>query len=468
MSLKIRFSLVIGTLVLAIVGLTTGILYWSERNFLIAEAASQQEETVSALAQVARESYLSQDDLMLINYTASLGVRLPELSFAYVAEPGRVLAHTRRELAGTDPQKLPEPPAGTTVVRLPVERQGQADAHAIGGFSRAMAAASVEKALRNARRRMAVVAVSMVAGGLLASLALAASLTRPISDLAAAASRLGQGRLDTRLEVRRSDELGLLASRFNETAGKLQELDEMKKDFVSAVTHELKSPLAAIESYLALILFESKDKRGEDRWLEDISAIRGHTARLSNFVTDLLDLAKLERGSFNLNRVPVRPEAVAEEVVEFMTPLAAQGGVALSVEAQAGGGPIPADPERLRQVLINLVSNALKFTPSGGKVIIELGLSPQGGEILCAVRDTGIGIAQADLARIFEKFEQVRSSRPIARGPKGTGLGLAICRSIVEAHGGRIWVESEPGRGSRFLFTLPSRLPAETGREVAA
>jgi signal transduction histidine kinase len=302
--------------------------------------------------------------------------------------------------------------------------------------------------------RILAIAGLMIAVGLLASVALGASLARPIQALGRAAAELGGGNLKTRISVDRQDELGLLAREFNEAARKLQELDTMKKDFVSSVTHELKSPLAAIESYLSLMLYESKDPRSVERWVRDIGTIRTHAARLSRFVTDLLDVAKIERGQFTVSRRPVAVEDLARDVVQFYGPLAKEAGVEVRLDLPSPPCPAAhADPERLRQVLVNLLSNALKFTPAGGRV--TLGLRAEEGGLVGWVDDTGPGIPREALERIFEKFEQVRESRALARGPKGTGLGLAICRAIVEAHGGRIRAESEPGRGSRFVFTLP-------------
>ncbi len=466
MSLKTRFSLVISGLVLFVVSATTGILYWTERGFLLSEVQEHEEEIVHSLAQVAVESHLSQDDLMLINFTAALPQRSPELAFAYVAAPGGkgdlVLAHTRRDLSGTPAAGLPRPEGGVRVVRRAIDARGQPIGEAVAGFSEARAMDSVGRALGRTRQRILAVTMLMTLVGLAASVLLAVSLTRPISRLADAASSLGQGKLGTRIPAPGAGELGQLSREFNEMAAKLEQLDEMKRDFVSSVTHELKSPLAAIDSYLSLILHESKAPRDVSRWVEDISFIRGHTARLSRFVTDLLDLAKIEKGAFTLQKGSVELRPLADEVLRLLSPLAESNRVALDASELSRELPrVLADPERVRQVLTNLVSNALKFTPAGGRV----SLTAEAAAVLTIrVSDNGIGIAAKDLARLFQKFEQVKEARGAARGPKGTGLGLAICRAIVEGHGGRIWAESEPGRGSSFCFTLPlaeARVAAE-------
>ncbi|MBI5883155.1 MAG: HAMP domain-containing histidine kinase [Elusimicrobia bacterium] len=459
MSLKTRFGLVIGAMVLFVVAATTGILYWTEKSFLAREAMERQETALAALSQVARESHLSQDDLMLINYVLSLPAKDPDILFAYVAAPDakgvpQVLAHTIKDLSGVPLSTLPPSPPGSRVLRETVPQRPDAAAEAVLAVSQEKVAASVEASLSRTRKRIAGVTGVMVLLGLTASTALAISLTRPISRLAQGAGLLGQGKLGTRIPAEGSDEIAQLSREFNNMAHRLEKLDEMKKDFVSSVTHELKSPLAAIDSTLELILHESKKERDPSKWLEDVAAIRNHTGRLSRFVTDLLDLAKIEKGAFSIQRADLDVAETAREVTAFLSPLADKNGVSLRGPKDGAGLPRAfADSERVRQVFINLVSNALKFTPKGGTVSVEIAKSDN--RLLCSVSDTGIGIKPEDLGRIFDKFEQVREARSAAQGPKGTGLGLSICKAIVEAHDGRIWAESEPGKGSKFCFTLP-------------
>jgi signal transduction histidine kinase len=470
--LKTRFGLVVGSLVLLVVSATTGILFWSEKSFLFREAMERQETALHSLSQVARESHLSQDDLMLINYVLSLPAKNPDILFAYVAAPDpkgsvQVVAHTIKDLSGVPLSVLPPPPEGASVFQESVRHGDKDVAEAVLAVSSERIAASVESSLSRTRRRIVLVACVMVLLGLTASTVMAVSLTRPISRLADGAALLGQGRLGTRIQVSGSDEIALLSRQFNDMAARLEKLDEMKKDFVSSVTHELKSPLAAIDSTLELILHESRKDRGQAKWLEDVAAIRTHTGRLARFVTDLLDLAKIEKGSFSIQRTGLDLAEAAAEVVRFLSPLAEKNGVALA--GPGDGAALPkafADPERVRQVLTNLISNSLKFTPKGGSVSVALEQAP--GGVLCTVADTGIGVKPEDLGRVFDKFEQVAEARSSARGPKGTGLGLSICKAIVEAHGGRIWAESCPGKGSRFRFTLPAAADAipEGGRDA--
>ena len=232
----------------------------------------------------------------------------------------------------------------------------------------------------------------------------------------------------------------------------------MKEDFVSAVTHELRSPLGAIESYLNLINEEINEGITPSTWQTYMERLRINTLqRLTRFVNDLLDVAALERGKVKLERQPLNLAILIQDVVAFYA-------VKLSEKKLVCETKIPkiplsnawADPDKIRQVLVNLLSNAIKFTPENG--CIELGVQdlPSEKRLRVYVKDSGLGIATEDQAKIFNKFEQVHAARQNIKGPKGTGLGLSICRALVELHGGILDVESQSGEGSCFLFPAPN------------
>jgi signal transduction histidine kinase len=232
-------------------------------------------------------------------------------------------------------------------------------------------------------------------------------------------------------------------------------MDAMRSDFISHVSHELRTPLAAIVGSVKLIL----DGRAgvltetQERLL---NVVERESDRLIRLVNDILDLAKLEAGRTNLDSQEVDLTGVIAEAIEAITPLAEAKSIRLESTTERLHGMIECDPSLVRQVLQNLIGNAIKFTPEGGRVRIEA----ETGEVAIEVRviDTGIGIPRDKWEAVFNKFEQVGQHK----GPiKGTGLGLAICRQIIERHGGRIGVESEEGVGSTFFFTLPL---GESGR----
>ncbi|HEX4048867.1 MAG TPA: HAMP domain-containing sensor histidine kinase, partial [Elusimicrobiota bacterium] len=228
---------------------------------------------------------------------------------------------------------------------------------------------------------------------------------------------------------------------------RLKELDEMKRTFVASVTHELRSPLFAIESYVKTLLRESKVLGEDER--RQLVRIEANASRLAHFVTSLLDLAKIERGKLEYRPRTADFPRLVEDAVEFHRSGAEERGLSLTFSAEPGLPALRLDSDLITQVVTNLVSNAMKFTPRGGS--IKVNVARKDAVVECAVTDSGVGIPAATLARLFRPFE--RGADPLRAG--GTGLGLSIVKAIVERHGGRVMAESEPGRGSRFGFALP-------------
>jgi two-component system sensor histidine kinase GlrK len=285
-------------------------------------------------------------------------------------------------------------------------------------------------------------------------------MTRPIKKLAKGAASIGEGNLDTKIDVSSKNELGNLASEFNNMALKLKELDQMKNDFVSSVSHELRSPLTAIEGYVDFFLQGiSMQDQGvtitKEKQVKALNIMKNNTRRLSGFINDILDLAKIEAAQMEMVKEPTLLKGIIEEMVTLFIHLAEEKKITLSYNVEGEVGEISVDGDKMKQVLSNLISNALKFTPEGGKIII--GLKDQVDSQLISVKDTGIGIPKDSLNAVFDKFRQVEGVREKIKGAKGTGLGLAIVKGIVEGHGGKIWVESELGKGSTFLVRLPKK-----------
>lgn len=227
----------------------------------------------------------------------------------------------------------------------------------------------------------------------------------------------------------------------------LKELDRMKSEFVSTVSHDLRSPLTAVRGYADLLSILGP-LTGEQQ--DAVERIRRAVEQMSELVTDLLDLGKIEAG-IEMEMAPCSLAEVVREAVEMLSPHAAEKGLDLAVEVGQDMPTVRGNAGRLRQVVVNLVDNAVKYTPSGGSVRVRLDRDEK--EVIFSVSDTGIGIAPEAQRMLFQKFYRVRT--PQTDGIPGTGLGLAICRSIVEQHGGRIWVHSVPGEGSTFSFALP-------------
>ncbi len=234
-----------------------------------------------------------------------------------------------------------------------------------------------------------------------------------------------------------------------QNVARLQELEQMKSDFLSAVSHELRTPLTSIKASNILLMSQPADDVSPTA-LTLYKNIDRNTERLNGLVTDLLDLAKLENGRLRLSLRPTQLAEVVNDVVASMRPLTDNKGQTIQTDLPLSLPSLNADRRRLEQVITNLVSNAHRYTPRGGH--IEVQVCEKAGEVLLYVRDNGPGIEPSEQKLIFDKFYRSQSQQS---SKTGTGLGLAIARSLVELHGGRIWVESTPGMGSVFCFSLP-------------
>ena len=228
----------------------------------------------------------------------------------------------------------------------------------------------------------------------------------------------------------------------------LRRLERVRRDFVANVSHEFKTPLTAIQGFAETLLSGAlDDKTNRKRFVE---IIREHAWRLARLTDDLLKLSRIEAGRLELEFRPVRVQALVNGCVETARLKAETKGLRINVELPEGLPLVRADGAQLGEVLQNLLDNALQYTPRGGQ--IDVSASANGNSVTFTVTDTGIGIPESDLERIFERFYRVDAAR--SREAGGTGLGLAIARHIVDAHGGRIWVESAVGQGSRFHFSV--------------
>jgi len=251
-------------------------------------------------------------------------------------------------------------------------------------------------------------------------------------------------------------------ARMEEELRAMRRLDEMKSELMSIVAHDVRTPLTSIRSY-AEILADDFDEMPAEQRRTFLERIVREADRLDRLTSDYLDLAKIEAGKMNLRVAALSPASLVRETCEAFEGLAAERGLTLRGETAGAPADLAGDRDRLLQVLSNLVSNALKFTEAGGRVIVTARAGELPGPraaVVFEVADTGRGIAPADLERLFRKFSQIADG---PGRPRGTGLGLVIAREIVEMHGGRIGVESTTDAGSRFAFALPVAGPSGDG-----
>jgi two-component system, NtrC family, sensor kinase len=331
--------------------------------------------------------------------------------------------------------------------------------------------------------RTVLLLVAFLLLAIVISVLLVRRLVRPIESIQTAASKIGSGALDQRIEIASRDELGALADEFNRMAAQLQEsyasleqkvrertrelataLSELnaksreleaaslhKSQFLANMSHELRTPLNAILGFSQVLrerLFGELNQKQQE-YIDDILSSGHH---LLSLINDVLDLSKVEAGQIELEVAPFSLQEALEHGIVMVRERALENGVHITLAADPKVGLITGDERRIRQVIFNLLSNAVKFTPAGGAV--DVNATQVNGEARVAVTDTGPGIAAKDHERIFEEFQQTTAG---IEQREGTGLGLALSKRLVELHGGRIWVDSELGRGSTFVFTLPGR-----------
>ncbi|MBI2989411.1 MAG: sensor histidine kinase [Deltaproteobacteria bacterium] len=311
---------------------------------------------------------------------------------------------------------------------------------------------------------------------LFASLFVARRVIGPLRVLGQGVERIGRGDLGLRLDLKTGDEIEVLAEEFNKMTAALQEayadlekkvaertqelavanqsLDEAsrhKSAFLASISHEFRTPLNAIIGFSEVLLDPSLRVTEEERrqFLTDILNSGRH---LLSLINDLLDLAKIEAGRVELQVEPAPLHEILQTVKSTVHPLAAKKSIDIQVESDGEIGAVPMDAARIKQILLNLVGNAIKFAPEAGKVWVRT--TTKDGAVRIEVGDTGPGIPAEEHERIFQEFRQVARDSGNDQ-PEGTGLGLALAKKFVEMHGGKIWVESELGKGSRFYFTLP-------------
>lgn len=229
----------------------------------------------------------------------------------------------------------------------------------------------------------------------------------------------------------------------------LRKLESMRRDFVANVSHELKTPLTSIKGFIETLLDGALDER--ETAVKFLSIIFQETERLNNLIHDLLDISKLESGQADVKLVPIRLDQLLEEIILTLQNQLREKEIELTVTTEAKA--IVGDPDLLKEVFLNLLDNAVKYTPTGGKVMVKS--RKTAGEIVVSIKDTGIGIPEESLSRIFERFYRADKGRSREMG--GTGLGLSIVKHILERHNGRVTVESELGKGSEFTVALPAR-----------
>jgi signal transduction histidine kinase len=286
-----------------------------------------------------------------------------------------------------------------------------------------------------------------VLAALLVSWFLSRRIVAPVQTLTHASQRIADGHYAERVHVDGTDEIARLAARFNQMATQLEQVESMRRQLIGDVTHELRTPLTSIKGYMEGLVDGVLPATPET-----FNQIHHEADRLSRLVDDLQELSRVEAKAYSLDLRSIAVSNLVQTTVKRLSPQATAKRITLRSSLPADLPPVQADEDRITQVLVNLVANAIQYTPEGGDVTISA--ARQADEVHISIKDTGIGIPPEHLANLFTRFYRVDKSRSRNAGG-GSGIGLTIARHLVEAHGGRIWAESKgDGQGSIFTFSL--------------
>jgi signal transduction histidine kinase len=305
---------------------------------------------------------------------------------------------------------------------------------------------------------VATLAVSAAAAtaALAGAVVLARGLGRRLEELRTAALRLAAGELEARVPVGGAVEIDELARSFNTMARNLEQTFDARRELIAWASHDLRAPVSSLQAMLEAI---EDGVVAPEHYLQ---SIQGQVRLLAVLIEDLFELACVDAGAVSLDLVVVDLAALAESVVARFDAEARQKGVGLEVQAHGADAPAPCAPDKVERVLSNLLANALRYTPTGGHVVVSV--TTAAGAVLVSVEDSGVGIAAEAVDRVFEPFFRVDT----ARAPSaGSGLGLSIARSLIEAHGGRIWIERPANGGTRVCFALPSTTSSSPSGRLA-
>ena len=378
--------------------------------------------------------------------------------YLYLLGPGDIfLVHSDPRYAGRPYAEWLGPRPGVEEFRHPVSAPDGASYQAALGYAPAKVRAEEEVIRLQLRELMGPLAhanILIVLLMILISFLVSRGLIRPLDALAKAARAVGRGELKTVVpESSRTLELAVVQREFNAMACRLAELDDLKSEFLAKITHDLRSPLGAILAYTELLLMEKKGPLATKQ-KDALRIILDSVNYLSELINNILDMTKIEAGRMEFFPAPVDLPRTITETLALLRVKAAEFGLSLEAEASEGLPDALVDVQALKRILINLVSNAMKCTPAGGKITVQTSLA-EDGKLHVTVRDTGIGIPPDKMHRLFSKFALIHRQEALPRQALGTGLGLRICKEIVEWHGGRIWVESEEGKGTAIHATFP-------------
>lgn len=337
-------------------------------------------------------------------------------------------------------------PAAVLEQGFPLESNGQTVGTLLSGVALERFTPLAQQFFRSLNQSTLVAALIAVGISLILITLLVRHLARPLNAVAQAAERIAEGDLDQQVEVTSQDEIGQLAQSFNTMSARLKQSEELRRQMTVDIAHELRTPVSVIKGDMEALVdgIYPATQQTFESLLEE-------THRLSRLIDELRELTLLEAGELPLERRKTDLAELIPKLVRAFEPQAEANKIALQCRTQGALPTIVADGDRIAQVVRNLLSNAMRYTPEGGTVTVTL--KRCGNAVVCTVEDTGPGLSEEDAKHVFQRFWRADHSR--ARYSGGSGLGLSISKRLVEAHGGTLWVDSVPKKGSTFGFRLP-------------
>ncbi|MEK7858736.1 MAG: HAMP domain-containing sensor histidine kinase [Elusimicrobiota bacterium] len=457
-----KIALFVTSLLVVVIGSLVVNMVWTERRAIRQASAARLDVLMEGVMRITRESLSSHDELMLLSYLKFLMEQYPEIELALVSRNGHssVLGKVRTELYYRTVTVTEKNAAAYRVsdgggIAKAAETSASLPPETLAiqvGFS----LSALERQVRSAQTALAVKMLRLAAMafliGLAGSIWISRLLAQPLVLLALAAKGVGEGRLDTTVPVHGRDEIADLAGQFNLMVGKIRDSIQFKEDLMATLTHELSNPLAGLKGFLKFLHDSGSTQSPEERQ-QDYETLLEAATQMELSLNNALKLFKSGAGQLTLRLEKVSMKEVVDEATNLFTPSARANNVTLTGPAEGAPMLVWADKELIRRVVVNLISNALRYTPQGGRVTAAL--HDRGGAVEVTVADNGPGIAPEFQERIFVKFFRVPGPDGKASRIPGSGLGLHITKQAVDLHGGRIWVESAPGQGSAFHVLVP-------------
>jgi len=473
MNLRTKLTLYVSSLLIVVIVAVSYNIFVTQKKILTHQISENRTKAFQSFVSMCNEAIKVKDDIQVNNAVKLLvSTYKPSVVYAgYINSNGVVMYSSRDEDRNMDSvlksrikktsKNYIETYSSLTGEQIcefatPFFFNGKNVGTFVVGFSQDNMKKQIDEGISFMLSKIKIVVLVTMFFGILLSYLLGYSFGRPIKILTNAAEQIAKGNLDVEIKVNRKDEIGKLSTTFNDMAKQIKELDSMKDSFVSSVSHELRSPLSAIDGYCDLLI-ECVDKNySKEQELKGLKIIKQATVRLTNFINNILDLAKMKANKLEVKKTESEIGPIIEEIVALYQPLAEQQKKKVYFEINGDIPKVNMDTERIKQVITNLVSNAMKFTKENGSVGVKAfpNSAGYGNEYIEVwVQDDGVGIPKQQVDFVFQKFYQVKDGE--FKKPKGTGLGLTIVYEMIKLHNGYVWAESDLGKGTTFKFVLP-------------